>query len=363
MSLDKVKEQKKAMVAMSGGVDSSVAAFLIKEAGYETIGVTMKLFDGDNDLIGDKMCCTLEDAEDARRVCNNLGINHYVFNFQEDFDKEVIQRFVHAYELGLTPNPCIDCNRYIKFKRLFQRGIELTQDYVVTGHYVRIMKDESTGRMLLAKAVDDSKDQSYVLYSMTQEQLSHALFPLGELKKEETRKIAETQGFVNAKKRDSQDICFVQNGKYSEFIEDYTGLDYPYGDFVDTSGNVLGEHKGIIKYTIGQRKGLGLALPESLYVKEKDMENNRVILARNEELFSDRLEATDMNWIAIPELKGDMKVSARVRYSHKEADARIIPLSEERVLVEFSEPQRAITSGQAAVFYDGDIVVGGGTIV
>ena len=364
MSLDRILEPKKAMVAMSGGVDSSVAAFLIKEAGYETIGVTMKLFDNEGDTpVGDKMCCTLEDAEDARRVSNTLGINHYVFNFQEDFDKEVIQRFVRAYEMGMTPNPCIDCNRYIKFKRLFQRGMELKQDYVVTGHYVRILEDKGTGRTLLAKAVDSSKDQSYVLYSMTQEQLSHALFPLGEMKKEETRRIAEKQGFVNAKKRDSQDICFVQNGKYSEFIEEYTGRKYPHGDFVDTKGNVLGEHKGIIKYTIGQRKGLGLALPESLYVKSKDMEGNKVILARDEELFTDRLEVTGLNWIAIPQLKTDLKVSAKIRYSHTEANARLIPISEDRVLVEFDEPQRAITTGQAAVFYDDDIVVGGGTIV
>ena len=363
MSIDS-SEKKKAMIAMSGGVDSSVAAYLIKERGYDTIGVTMKLFDKDScENPRDNVCCTLEDVEDARSVANKLGIKYYVFNFEDDFDKEVIQRFVKAYESGMTPNPCIDCNRHIKFKRLFQRAVELKQDYVVTGHYVRTIYDAASGRTLLAKAVDGNKDQSYVLYSMTQTQLEHAMFPLGEMTKEETRRIAEEQGFINADKKDSQDICFVPEGKYSEFIEAYTGKTYPEGDFVDIHGSVLGRHKGIIKYTIGQRKGLGLALPESLYVKEKDMENNLVILARNEELFQNTLEVTDLNWIAIPELKKDMEVSAKIRYSQKEDKARLIPIDEDRIKVEFVNPQRAVTPGQAAVFYDGDIVVGGGTIV
>lgn len=363
MSLDKA-EIKKAMVAMSGGVDSSVAAYLVKEGGYQTIGVTMKLFDRDDSKgTGEKTCCSLDDVEDARSVANKLGINYYVFNFEDDFDKEVIQRFVDAYERGMTPNPCIDCNRHIKFKRLFQRALELKQDYVVTGHYVRTMFDEGSGRYLLAKSLDKNKDQSYVLYSMTQEQLKHALFPLGGMTKEETRNIAESLGFVNAEKKDSQDICFVPQGKYSEFIEAYRGRTYPEGDFVDTQGNVLGRHKGIIKYTIGQRKGLGLALPESLYVKEKDIENNKVILARDEELYQKRLEVTDLNWIALSGLTHDLKVSAKIRYSQREDKARVIPLSEDKVLVEFENPQRAVTSGQAAVFYDGEIVVGGGTIL
>lgn len=355
---------KKAMVAMSGGVDSSVAAYLIKEAGYHTIGVTMKLFDkDDSESVRDNVCCTLDDVEDARQVANKLGINYYVFNFEDDFDKEVIQRFVESYEKGMTPNPCIDCNRYIKFKRLFKRGLELEQDYVVTGHYVRVKKDDTSGRMLLMKAKDITKDQSYVLYSLTQDQLSHALFPLGDMTKDEAREIAENQGFINARKRDSQDICFVSDGDYSRFISEYTGKNYPEGDFVDTSGNVLGQHKGIIKYTIGQRKGLGLALPEPLYVKNKDMENNRVILARDSELFTDTLEVKDLNWIAIPDLKEDMKVSAKVRYSQREDIARLIPISDDRVRVEFDRPQRAVTPGQAAVFYLDDVVVGGGTII
>ena len=364
MSLDKlVSKEKSAMVAMSGGVDSSVAAYIVKNQGFETIGVTMKLFDNDMALIPrDNMCCTLDDVEDARAVANKLGIKYYVFNFEDDFEKEVIKRFVDAYERGLTPNPCIDCNRYIKFKRLFKRGLELKQDYVVTGHYVRVSKDEGSGRFLLKKAKDASKDQSYVLYSMTQEQLAHAMFPLGDLTKVEAREIAEAQGFVNARKKDSQDICFVPDRKYSAFIESYTGKEYPQGDFVDTEGKILGTHKGIINYTIGQRKGLGLALPESLYVKAKDVEQNRIILARDEELFSNTVEVKDLNWIAIDNPKGDINASVKIRYSHRDEAARIIPIDENRVRVEFLEPQRAPTPGQAAVFYDGDIVIGGGTI-
>ena len=351
------------MVAMSGGVDSSVAAYLIKERGFETIGVTMKLFD--DDLIGreiESSCCSLSDVEDARLVANRLGINHYVFNFQDDFKTEVVDRFVDAYEKGLTPNPCIDCNRYIKFRRLLRRAIELEQDYVVTGHYVR-SATESDGRSYLYRGLDKSKDQSYVLYSLTQDELAHAIFPLGELTKEETRAIAESQGFLNAKKKDSQDICFVPDGNYEEFIRTYTGKTYPEGDFVSVSGEVLGTHRGLINYTTGQRKGLGLALPEPLYVKEKDISGNRVILARNDELFSKSLVINDVNWIAFDKLEADMTCTAKVRYSQTDHEARLIPISETEVRVEFKEPERAITPGQAAVFYDGDMVLGGGTIV
>lgn len=356
--------KKKAMIAMSGGVDSSVAAFLVKDRGYDTIGVTMKLFDNEAaNIPRDNMCCTLDDVEDARRVANKLGIKYYVFNFEEDFDREVIQRFIRAYEAGLTPNPCIDCNRYIKFKRLFQRGIELEQDYVVTGHYAGVKYDKASDRYLLTKSRDKKKDQSYVLYSMDQNQLSHAMFPLGELTKEETREIAESQGFVNARKKDSQDICFVPDRDYSGFIERYTGRTYEEGDFVDSSGNVLGRHKGLINYTIGQRKGLGLALPEPLYVVEKDVSGNRVILAPDNALYRDKVEITDLNWIALPCLEHDIRVEAKIRYSQNAANARLVPISDDRVLLEFDEPQRAPTPGQAAVFYDGDVVIGGGTIV
>ncbi len=354
---------KKALLAMSGGVDSSVASLLIKNAGYECTGITMKLYD--NEDIGfssDKTCCSTDDIEDARAVCSRLSIPYYVFNFGDSFKKEVIDRFISAYENGATPNPCIDCNRYIKFDRLMKRMHELDMDYVVTGHYARIEYDESLKRFLLKKALDSSKDQSYVLYSLTQAQLSHTLFPLGELNKSEVRKIAEENGFINAKKRDSQDICFVPNGKYAEFIEGYTGKNYPNGNFVDKDGNVLGEHKGIIRYTIGQRKGLGLALPASMYVCEKDLKNNKVILGFNEDLFSSELYADNINLISCDEIREPMRVTAKVRYNQKEQPATVTQVEKDKLHIVFDEPQRAICKGQAVVMYDGDVVVGGGTI-
>ncbi len=355
---------EKALIAMSGGVDSSVAAFLTREQGLEISGVTLKMFG--NDLIGatgESTCCSTSDVEDAESVCRKIGIPFYVFNFADRFEKEVVQRFVKAYEEGRTPNPCIDCNRFLKFGSLFQKMNELGFDYIVTGHYEMIEKDEKTDRFLLKKAVDPKKDQSYVLYSLTQEQLAHVKFPLGGMSKDETRKIAEEQGFINARKHDSQDICFVPDGDYAGFINRYTGKEYPDGDFVDEEGNVLGEHKGIIKYTIGQRKGLGLALPAPLYVCRKDMENNNVVLAPNERLFSKTLTACDFNWIAFDEPSGPVRAAVKVRYSQKESPATVTPLGGGKVRIDFDEPVRAITSGQAAVAYDGDIVIGGGTIV
>ena len=352
----------KALIAMSGGVDSSVASLLIKNQGYIAAGTTMKLYDNDDIGIGkENTCCSADDIADARAVCSKLGIPYYVFNFKESFNKEVIDRFVAAYENGSTPNPCIDCNRYIKFERLMQRMKELDMDYVVTGHYARIERDEETGRFLLKKAVDDTKDQSYVLYSLTQEQLKHTLFPLGSLNKTEVRKIAEENGFVNAKKHDSQDICFVPDGKYAEFIENYTGNKYEHGDFASKDGTVLGEHKGIIRYTVGQRKGLGLALPEPMYVCAKDLENNKVILGRNEDLFSAELYAEDINLISLEEISKPMRVYAKVRYNQKAQPATAEQLGD-RLHIVFDEPQRAICKGQAVVIYDGDVVVGGGTI-
>lgn len=355
--------KKKALIAMSGGVDSSVAAFLTKEQGYECIGATMKLYQNDDIVINrEHTCCSLDDVEDARSVAHSLGMDHYVMNFKEHFKEQVMDKFVHCYECGITPNPCIDCNRYLKFEYLFARAKELGLDYVVTGHYAQITQDEKTGRFLLKKAKDTGKDQSYVLYSLTQEQLAHTLFPLGGMQKSETRAIAEAHGFVNAKKHDSQDICFVPDGNYSNFIEHYTCKKYPEGNFVDRNGNILGRHKGIIRYTIGQRKGLGLALKEPMYVMDVDIEKNVVVLGRNEDLFSKRLVADDVNLIAVEHLNGPMRVTAKVRYRHTEAPATVTPLSDGRIEVIFDEAQRAITRGQAVVFYDGDTVVGGGTI-
>lgn len=354
---------KKALIAMSGGVDSSVAAFLTKEKGFECMGVTMKLFHNDEVDIRENTCCSLEDVEDARSVAYRLGMPYYVFNFSDRFKEDVIDKFVEAYENGRTPNPCIDCNRYLKFDKLFARAQELGYDYVVTGHYARIEFNEKTGRYLLKKSVDLNKDQSYVLYSMTQEQLSHVMFPLGGMSKPEARKIAEENGFVNAKKHDSQDICFVVNGKYSDFIESYTGKNFPEGDFVDKNGNFMGRHKGIIRYTVGQRKGLGLALDHPMYVIEVNPKNNTVVIGENEDLFSTSVTAKNINLISVSDMYEPMRVKAKVRYRQSEQWATVVQTDEDTLKIEFDQPQRAITKGQAVVLYDGDIVVGGGTIV
>ena len=353
---------EKAIIAMSGGVDSGVAALLMKNKGFEIIGVTMKLYD--NEDIGidtEKSCCSLSDIEDARDVCDRIGIHHYVFNFKAEFKEKIIDNFIEIYENGGTPNPCIRCNRWLKFEKLMQKMYELGYDKVVTGHYARIEKQGE--RFILKKAVDPTKDQSYVLYELTQEQLAHVSFPLGELSKTEVRKIAEENGFVNAHKRDSQDICFVPNGKYAEFIESFMGKTYPEGDFTDTNGNILGRHKGIIRYTIGQRKGLGLALPCPMYVQKKDIENNRVVLCLNEELFSAELFACDFNWLSIAQPTEPIRCRAKIRYNQKEQPATAEVLLDGTVRVVFDEPQRAICKGQAVVLYDGDVVLGGGTII
>jgi len=351
----------KALIAMSGGVDSSVAAYLMKEAGYDCIGATMRLFNNEDAGVSkEKSCCSLDDTEDARSVAYRLGMPFYVFNYSEDFKAWVINRFIEAYERGETPNPCIDCNRFLKFERLFRRAVELQCEYIVTGHYARI--EYADGRYYLKKALEPEKDQSYVLYAMTKEQLKHTKFPLGDMSKSETRRIAQEQGFINARKKESQDICFVPEGDYSKVIERHTGKRYPHGRFVDKRGNTLGEHKGIIRYTIGQRKGLGLALPEPMYVCEKRLAENEVVLARNEELYSLSLDARDFNWIAFDIPPESLRAKIRVRYHQEEKWATVTPTGVDTVHVEFDLPQRAITPGQAVVLYDGDIVLGGGTI-
>lgn len=354
---------KKAIIAMSGGVDSSVAALLTKESGDECIGATMKLYN--NEDIGvhrEKTCCSLDDVEDARSVAYQMDMPYYVFNFTADFYTEVMDRFVEAYENGCTPNPCIDCNRYLKFDKMFHRMQEIGYDYIVTGHYARVEYDENRGRYLLKKAVDDTKDQSYVLYMLTQEQLAHVKLPLGGLRKDQVRVIAEEHGFINARKHDSQDICFVPDGDYAKFIEKYTGKKTPEGDFVDKEGNYIGRHKGIIHYTIGQRRGLGIPAASRLYVCEISPKTNTVVLGDNADLFSSELEADSVNLISVDNLSEPKRVTAKIRYRHKEQPATAWQTPDGILHVKFDEPQRAITKGQAVVMYDGDEVVGGGVI-
>lgn len=321
----------------------------------------MKLYNNEDiDFVSEKTCCSLDDVLDAKSVCARLGIRHYTLNMTDDFKKEVIERFILAYQNGFTPNPCIDCNRYMKFSKMLHKAQELNIDYVATGHYARIEKQGD--RYILKKAVDLSKDQSYVLYSLTQEQLKVTKFPLGNYTKQQVREIAEENGFVNARKHESQDICFVPDGDYSKFIEYYTGKTYPCGDFVDMNGKRLGEHKGIIRYTIGQRRGLGLALPASMYVVEKDVDNNKVILGFNDDLFKKEVNVKNISFTACDGLDKPERLCAKIRYNQKEQPATVTQTDENHFTIVFDEPQRAITKGQAAVLYDGDTVVGGGTI-
>ncbi len=353
---------KKALIAMSGGVDSSVAAYLTQEAGYACIGCTMKLYDNeDAGIAREKTCCSLDDIEDARAVANRLGMPYYVFNFTEEFREQIIGKFARSYLCGMTPNPCIDCNRCMKFEKLLDRAAVLGCDKIVTGHYAQVV--ETAQGYQLRKGADAGKDQSYVLYMLTQQQLAHILFPLGGMPKAEVRKIAEEHGFVNAHKRDSQDICFVPDGDYARVIEAQTGITPPEGDFVDTKGNVIGRHAGIIHYTVGQRRGLGLELGHAAYVCGIDAGQNRVVIGDSKDLFSDTVHVQDVNWIAGTPPQEALRCAAKIRYRHPEQPAELTFIGEREAVLHFDVPQRAVTAGQAAVFYDGDIVLGGGTIV
>lgn len=354
--------KKKVVVGMSGGVDSSVAAYLLMEQGYEVIGITMQVTPEDKEFEErEGGCCSLSDVNDARKVADKLGIYFYVMNFREVFEKKVIQNFVSEYLAGRTPNPCIACNKYIKFDELYQRARAIGADYVATGHYANIVKDENTGRYLLLKSKDQRKDQTYALYNLTQEQLEHSLLPLGDYTKERIREIAEEQDLVVARKPDSVEICFIPDNNHGGFIEKRHPDKAKPGYFVDANGKKLGMHKGIFNYTIGQRKGLGIALGKPAFVIDIIPEKNLVVIGDEEEIFKSGLYAEELNFIPFDKLEGEMRVSAKIRYSAKECPATIYPYKN-GVAVKFDQPQRAITRGQSVVFYDGDVVVGGGII-
>lgn len=356
--------QKKAMIAMSGGVDSSVAAYLMIREGYDCSGATLKLYDNPQcSSPGQRACCTPSDTEDARSVASRLGILYYVFPMHDEFRHRVIDKFADTYLHGSTPNPCIDCNRFLKFSALLDKARELGCDYIVSGHYARREQDPETGRFILKKGLDPTKDQSYVLYAMTQDQLAHTLFPLGGYTKKEIREIAQEQGFINADKPDSQDICFVPDGDYASFIEQYTGKTSEPGDFVDKDGKVLGRHKGQIHYTIGQRRGLGISAPESLYVCGKSLDSNKVILGGKQDLMSSVCYVHDINLIPWDHLNQPIRCKVKTRYRQQEQPATVEQLEDDLLKITFDEPLRAVTPGQAAVLYDGDMVLGGGTIL
>ena len=349
----------KVIIGMSGGVDSSVAAYLLQQQGCDVMGVTLRLLS--SCPAGSEALSSLSDEGEAQAVASHLGIPHRTLDFSGQFHTQVIAPFIQCYEQGRTPNPCIRCNRFIKFQALLEQARSLGYDAIATGHYVRIEREN--GRYLLKKALDASKDQSYVLYMLTQEQLAHTQFPLGALRKAETRQLADSLGFFNARKPDSQDICFVPDGDYAAFIRRHSGKADTPGDFVDESGRILGRHKGIAHYTIGQRKGLGIPFNQPLYVKAIDLKSNQVILSGNDALFSRQLTGGNFNWIAWEAPPRQFRCSAKIRYRQTEQPCEVTVEENGSVQVLFDRPQRAITPGQAVVLYDGDTVLGGGTIL
>ena len=351
----------KALIAMSGGVDSSVAAHLTLEAGFDCVGCTMKLYaNEDAGVPREHSCCSLDDVEDARAVARRLGIPYYVFNFSDTFREKVMEPFFASYLAGETPNPCVECNRYLKFDRLYLRAQELGCHTVVTGHYARIQQGPEG--WLLKKALDPDKDQTYFLYAMTQEQLAHTRFPLGEMTKPEVRALADRLGFVNARKPDSQDICFVPDGDYARVLELHTGRPAQPGNYIDAKGNILGQHRGVIHYTVGQRRGLGITFGEPWYVTAIDPAANTVTLGPREELFSSRAALRQVHWISGHAPQAPIRCAVKLRSRHREQPALLTPVEEDCALVLFDQPQRAVTPGQAAVIYHGDTVLGGGVI-
>ncbi|HUT69530.1 MAG TPA: tRNA 2-thiouridine(34) synthase MnmA [Desulfatiglandales bacterium] len=356
---------KRVIVAMSGGVDSSVAAAILKEEGYQVIGVTMQIWPPDRqkrelDPFGG--CCGVSAVEDAKRVAYKLNIPHYVLNFRDIFFQKVITPFCQDYSLGRTPNPCIKCNQYIKFGALLRKGRELGASSIATGHYARVEKDQVTGRYALRRGFDRRKDQSYFLYPLTQDQLKRVLFPVGDHSKEGVREIAGELGLSVAAKPESQEICFIPHNDYPRFLREHTPPTAVRGPIVDRQGDVLGEHQGIPFYTIGQRKRLGISSSEPLYVIAINPEENSIVVGSKGETYGDELIASHLNWISINKLEHSIEASVKIRYLHEEAEATITPLNEDKVNIRFKELQMAITPGQAAVFYEGDTVIGGGTI-
>ncbi|MGN0452183.1 MAG: tRNA 2-thiouridine(34) synthase MnmA [Ruminococcus sp.] len=344
--------KKKVLVAISGGVDSAVTAFLLKERGYDVTGIMLRLYDK----------AESKDSDDAKKLCKSINIPFVNPDYRQEFKARVIDRFAESYQKGLTPNPCVDCNRYVKLPFVFDYALKNGFDHVATGHYANVRFDGERNRYKLLKGKDAKKDQSYVLHYLSQDQLKMLLLPMGELSKEQVREIARENNFVNADKRDSQDICFI-SGNYYDYLRNNCNIELQSGDFIDKSGNVLGTHKGAVCYTRGQRKGLGLALPAPMYVVSKDMEKNTVTLGFEEDLYSRRVLAEDVNFISIKEIKEPIRVSARVRYNQKEQSGTAYITEEGLLCVDFDEPQRAVTPGQSLVLYQGDEVVAGGKII
>lgn len=355
--------KKKVVVGMSGGVDSSVTAYLLKEQGYEVIGMTMQIWQEGAPEDSDGGCCGLSAVDDARRVCQKLDIPHYVVNFRNDFRKHVIDYFLDEYQNARTPNPCIACNRYVKWESMLQKALQIGADYIATGHYARIIKDETTGRYTLRQSKSLAKDQTYALYNLTQHQLAHTLMPLGDYTKDEVRAIAKEIGLGVATKPDSQEICFVPDNNYAKYIEEETGEKPVEGNFVDKDGKVLGKHKGIIHYTIGQRKGLGLSLGKPGFVQRINQETNEVVIGDNEDLFETTVTANKVNFMPFEHLEGEMHCLGKIRYNQVAQPCTIKMIDKDTIMCTFDEKQRAITPGQALVLYDEDRLIGGGTIL
>ena len=353
---------KRVLLGMSGGVDSSVSAILLKKAGYEVIGATMELWKDESNI--ETGCCSSSAIDDARNVCNKLGIEHYVLDCKKEFRKYVIDDFVECYKCAKTPNPCIECNKYIKFDLFYKKAQELGCEYISTGHYAKTEYVEKFGRVVLKKSNAQKKDQTYFLYGIPKEVLPKMIFPLQDFSdKSEIRKIAEENGLQVAKKPDSQEVCFIPNNKYTEFLLNNLEYKPKQGNIVTTKGEILGKHRGLIYYTVGQRKGLGIAYKEPLYVLKLDDNKNEVVVGTQQELYTKELYANELNFLLFNTLDKIMEVNAKIRYRAEEAKAKIIPISKDKVKVEFEKPQRAVTKGQSVVFYIDDIVLGGGKIL